>query len=373
MSDDLRVLYLVRKDEHSPPDALTEAAGSVLVLPFGEEPNESVMTFDAQVIALSAPFDRDARAALERVARLHVPVLGFGPEPEDFPLHSVVTVEIAAADLRTVLRLIAQREHAFGPTRHTDYVGAVLLDDVVRLLEHVMSLRMPGFRERAQRTLDACLWIGHHLHLPSAELKDLLIAARVREVGKLGLPDHLLTKRRADLTREERTMYERYPELGARVLTELPALRGPARIVEYQLEDFDGNGPRGLAAHQIPLGARVLRVAGAFAMLADVDNARGTAQLLARLEEGRGSQYDPLLVRLVENLHQSGENTAVHDPGTRWVRLTDLAEGMVLAEDIWSRSGVKIAPRGTRMTPHILNILRQFPVDSTLESVRVQK
>ncbi|MCX6601121.1 MAG: hypothetical protein NT025_06125, partial [bacterium] len=139
-----------------------------------------------------------------------------------------------------------------------------VVEQMISMLEHLLTMRIPDYADRAGRVLEASLWIGGHLCLPPHELKDLSRAARLREIGKLGLPDRLLFARRRDRTPVEQQAYDHYPVMGARVLRELPPLRAAATIVEYQLENFDGSSPAGLMAHQIPLGSRVLRVAGAF-------------------------------------------------------------------------------------------------------------
>ncbi|MCX6601120.1 MAG: hypothetical protein NT025_06120 [bacterium] len=56
---------------------------------------------------------------------------------------------------------------------------------------------------------------------------------------------------------------------------------------------------------------------------------------------------------------------------TRRVRISDLLEGMMLAEDIWSRTGMKIIPANTRITYHLLRLLGQYPLDPALEAVQI--
>jgi HD-GYP domain-containing protein (c-di-GMP phosphodiesterase class II) len=372
----VRVLYLLRPGESQPPAHLSQAA-SVHMLPAGTPPDGSTRNFSPQIICVHSPFDHDARIALDAVDDLDIPVIGIGTgnmdglamhvseaiPPED--LRSMLELLVSVTDVRAVSSFVCHAENA------GQCMGRVV-DDLVRLLEHLLSERFPDYRERAERVSEASFWIASHLCLPPAELKDVLRAARLREVGKLSLPDRIVLARRHERSPEEQASYDRYPELGARALRELPTFRSTAQIVEFQLENFDGSGPASLMAHQIPLGSRVLRVAAAFAgITVSGDNRQRAAQeAIAILEKGRGSLFDPLLVKLVENFHQTRKESA-QPSATRLIRLTDLAEGMVLAEDVWSRTGMKILPNGTRLTAHILKIVRQFPLDPALESVQV--
>lgn len=379
MSTGVRVLYLLRADESHPPTDLLRAAGAVHLLRAGNAADGPTCDFNPQVICIRAPFDRDARVALDAVTDLDLPVLSIGNEIAE-GLTAQVSDVIPSEDLRTVLELLVSASNAQKANTlvcHAQDTGNCLgraVDGLLRLLEHLLSLRFPDYRERAERVFDASLWIGNHLCLPPPELKDLLNAARLRELGKLGLPDSIVFARRSERAPEEQAIYNRYPELGAHVMAELPSLRTAAKIVECQLENFDGSGPAGLMAHQIPLGSRILRVAAAFTGIAtSKENWEGAAQeAIAVLEQGRGAQFDPLLVKLVCNFHQASKRN-MPKSATRWVRVADLAEGMVLAEDVWSRTGMKILPAGTQLTPHILKLVRQFPLDPTLESVQVLK
>lgn len=358
---------------------MLRAAGSVHLLRTGAPPDKAVWEYNPQVLSVRGPYDREVRLALEKLRDLKVPVLGIGSVNHE-GFSALVSEVIPIEDLRMVLELLTSVAGAQESTElacHAEDTGHCLgrvTDDMVRLLEHLLSMHFPDYRERAERVFDASLWIGSHLCLPPIELKELLRAARLRELGKLGLPDHIVAARRMERSPEEQSAYDRYPELGSRVLGEMPPLRGAAKIVEYQLENFDGSGPAGLMAHQIPLGSRVLRVAAAFAgiTMSQDDRSEAAQEAIAALEKGRGSLYDPLLVKLVANFHHvDKENVPV--AARRWVRVADLSEGMVLAEDVWSRTGMKILPSGTRLTEHILRIVRQFPLDPALESVQVLK
>ncbi|RPH92356.1 hypothetical protein EHM69_12925 [candidate division KSB1 bacterium] len=376
MRQGARILYLLRSGESRPPESLIRASGSIHLLRAGTGPDGPTREYGPQLIAFRGPYDFDARAAIEAVSSLELPVLCFG-ESRSEALAAHVSEHISVEDLRTVLDLLVSISNSFQLSAtecRAEDMGQCrgrVIEDLIRLLEHLLALRIPEYPERSERIFEASLWIGNHLCLPPHELKDLLRAARLREIGKLGLPDKLLFTPLHERTPDEQQSYDRYPILGARVIGELPAFRNVAHMIENQLENFDGSGPAGLMAHQIPLGSRVLRVASAFStILHSKDKARSAADVISILDKGRGSLYDPLLVKLVENFHKV-ENNEAYKKNTRWVRIADLGEGMVLAEDMWSRTGMKIIPSGTRLTKHILRILAQFPIDPSLEAVQV--
>lgn len=370
-----RALYLLNTDERNAPETVMHAA-DVRCIRRGSEPDLSIKQFDPAVVIIGAPIDHEANIALDRISTLMLPILGFGTGPSE-RLMCDVSVTIAMPDLRSMISLLASPATlcALPPGQGVNGIGTWLkhsADDFAQMMEHLLALRMPDYRDRAERVVQACLWIGSHLGMGGEELNTLQLAARMREIGKLGLPDKILFTAREQRTPDEQSMYDRYPMLGARVMRQFPVFSSAAKIVEYHLENFDGSGAMNLAAHQIPLGSRILRVASAFQMITDT-GPKGRDDVVRVLGRGRGSLYDPMIVGLVENYATLATAQINRGVATRRVRLSDLHEGMILAEDIWSRTGVKIVGAGTRLNEHIVRILMTLPLNMAIESVEVQR
>ncbi len=131
------------------------------------------------------------------------------------------------------------------------------------------------------------------------ELDVLRLGARFHDLGKLALPDDILLKP-GELTPEERSEVERHPIAGERILSPVAALEEVRRIVRHKHERWDGGGyPDGLAAAEIPLGARVILAASAYeAMLGGRPYREPLSPREARAELLRcaGSQFDPRVV-----------------------------------------------------------------------------
>jgi HD-GYP domain-containing protein (c-di-GMP phosphodiesterase class II) len=86
----------------------------------------------------------------------------------------------------------------------------------------------------------------------------------LHDVGKLGIPDAILSKA-GPLTQEEWVLMRRHPQIGVRILEGIPFLNGARDIVRSHHERWDGAGyPDGLTAEEIPVGARLFAVADAF-------------------------------------------------------------------------------------------------------------
>jgi len=139
------------------------------------------------------------------------------------------------------------------------------------------------------------------LDLPadSPEVMLILAAARVHDIGKIGVPDAVLNKP-GRLNDDERALMEAHSEKGAALLKRHADFRRGVEIVLHHHERWDGKGyPVGLKDTAIPFGARVIAVADSYdAMTSDRPYRRGmpATKAAAILCEGRGTQWDETLV-----------------------------------------------------------------------------
>jgi len=146
-------------------------------------------------------------------------------------------------------------------------------------------------------TLDIARCLGLQPDTPDVE--NLKRAALLHDVGKIGVSDFILHKP-GPLTSEEWEEMRRHPVIGYEMLKGVRFLAGPAEIVHYHHERFDGKRyPGALAGDEIPLGARIFAVADTFdAMTSDRPYRRALPWEAARDEIIRhsGSQFDPQVV-----------------------------------------------------------------------------
>src|SRR6267378_3922625 len=156
------------------------------------------------------------------------------------------------------------------------------------------------YREDHQRKIAAdAVAVGERLNMSEHELRDLRYASLFHSLGKIGVPAAILSKA-GPLTPEEKKIMQEHPLLGARILESIRFLRGVVPIVRHAYERWDGTGyPDALVGDQIPLTARILAGASAFAsMLAERSYrpARREAQALAEINCFAGTYYDPSVV-----------------------------------------------------------------------------
>ncbi len=124
-------------------------------------------------------------------------------------------------------------------------------------------------------------------------------AAMIHDIGKIGIPDSILTKP-GDLTPHERKVIEQHPMIAVRILEKMSFLEREVAIVRHHHEKWNGQGyPDGLARTAIPLGSRVICVADTFDALTatrSYHDERLIIEALRILKDSAGYDFDPDVV-----------------------------------------------------------------------------
>ncbi|MGZ4313985.1 MAG: bifunctional diguanylate cyclase/phosphohydrolase, partial [Solirubrobacteraceae bacterium] len=208
--------------------------------------------------------------------------------------HGLAVIPDEAATTTAALQLADQRMYAAKartsrstPPRTHEVLMQVLNERTPDLHYHVYGV--------GQLVRD----LGRRFGLDGDRLDELLRAAELHDVGKLGIPDAVLDKP-GPLNDAEWRLMRQHSVIGERILNADPVLQPVARLVRASHERWDGTGyPDGLAGTAIPLGARIIAACDAFdAMTSDrcYQPARSLPDALAELRRCAGMQFDPEVV-----------------------------------------------------------------------------
>jgi two-component system cell cycle response regulator len=207
--------------------------------------------------------------------------------------HGAITLPLEASDAVEALRTADQRMYA---NKHAGRMSAGRQSKDVLL--RALAERDPGLGSHAE-TVAMAAATAEALGLSPDEVEAVRHASELHDVGKVAIPDAILGKP-GPLTDEEWTFVRRHTVIGERIILAAPALARVARLVRASHERWDGTGyPDGLQGEAIPLGARIVAVADAFAaMLAGrpYRMARTPDEALDELRRAAGTQFDPVVV-----------------------------------------------------------------------------
>ena len=169
----------------------------------------------------------------------------------------------------------------------------------IKALAQIIESRYAGIYTPKSSFLKIMRLMGQDFNMREYELKMLQYATLLHDAGELMVPDELLRKK-GKLTEREYKLIKEHPLKGARIIKSLKSLKSVAPMIMYHHENFDGTGyPKGLKGNEIPLGARIMCVVGAFEAMITKRPYRGSLSIKRALEEikkNSGKQFDPKVV-----------------------------------------------------------------------------
>ncbi len=243
-------------------------------------------------------------------------------------------------------------------------------DGLLQLLIHLIDLGLPGASDRGRRLAALGRQMAERFEVPGELVGDLELASQLHEIGKVVEPIHH--------TPDSASQPDwHYAVVSASLLGQVLRLKGAAELVGGIFENWDGTGmPNHYVSGQIPLRARILRVAVDFYRAVDGDGRHSPRDPVAVIEEMRQHQstwYDPLALVHLESL-------VLDRPREEWqatrnqIGVDHLGIGMVLAADLTTSSGVKLLAKGTTISESMLDVIqRRHLADPIIDGVWISR
>ena len=210
----------------------------------------------------------------------------------------------------------------------------------LHVLVSAMDIRHKETSDHSDRVMRMSEGLARLAGVDGEALQNLKLGALLHDIGKLAIPDAILTKP-GKLDEQQAAMMRRHPQIGHDLLDQVDSLRAAVDIPYAHHERWDGSGyPRGLRGEEIPLAARIFSVVDVWDALIYprvYKPAWPEDEVLAYLGNAAGSQFDPGLVTLFlahyEALKQLGQ-PALPDADS-------LAHGTLRDIDrVWPSSGL---------------------------------
>ncbi|MEJ2038226.1 MAG: response regulator [Desulfosarcinaceae bacterium] len=198
-----------------------------------------------------------------------------------------------------------------------------------------------------------------HPGVPPDDYPVVEAAGMLHDIGLVGLPESLLTKRAIEFTGEERDLYRSHPARGETILNQVDLLKPVSRLVRLHHEQCNGRGfPDGLSGETIPVTARIVSAASMYDNLVHQE-AIPLEKISEHLQQHRGYRLESGLVDLLleinlENIEAEARRVDMEQ------ELEDLRAGMVLARDVRMKTGAFVMAADTCLDTNSIEKLKRY-------------
>ena len=189
----------------------------------------------------------------------------------------------------------------FQDLQRSNFELAMAYDATIEGWSRALDLRDRETEGHTQRVTDMTLKLAHKMGLSEERLILIKRGALLHDIGKMGVPDHILHKPE-QLSEEEQAIMRKHPQLAYDMLEPIAYLRDALNIPYCHHEKWDGSGyPRGLAGTQIPLEARLFAIVDVWDAITTDRPYRKSwprKKALKYIREQSGKYFDPKLVEM---------------------------------------------------------------------------
>lgn len=245
----------------------------------------------------------------------------------------------------------------------------------IEMLSYILKTKNHKLPTNIETIDRISLKVAHRLDLTEEDTKALCIAAKLNDLGNIGIDSGILNKPEK-LTPEERKEVEQHPVIGEAILSFLKGFELVSRVIRHHHENYDGSGyPDGLKGEDIPIIARIIHLLDVYDSLISHRPYRSAMEyrdVKAILLEGKGKKFDPAIVDIfIEVLEGRGESTG---SDIIEIAVTELKEGMILAADIRTEKGLLLIPRGEVIKrSHISKIINFKKTDPVVTKISIKR
>lgn len=222
----------------------------------------------------------------------------------------------------------------------------------VKVLSELLSFASPTAFSSGLRIRSMAAQIAEEMAIE--QLWQLEIAALMSQIGCVTLPEEIINKVHAgqQLDEKEQEMYAEHPQTGARMLENIPRMKGVTAIVRNQLKDFEKYDPEDQEDAETQLSAQILRVVFEYDRM--LLQGKNHDEIIRHLHQ-RKHIYHPEIVRQLGKTQGTGDVARIIS-----LKIKDLATGMVTEDDIYAKNDTLLVRKGQELTWPIIQGLQNF-------------
>lgn len=230
----------------------------------------------------------------------------------------------------------------------------------IKVFSNIIELSEGGDSSHTRNITDLAHKIAKKVGMSDDDAQQVIFASLLRNIGRIGLPNELVSKPLNNLDNEETKKVLKHPVIGQGILMALDYLQDAATIIRHQYELYDGSGyPDHLQGQNIPLGARIISLVSDY--FAGQEGLLSSERLSASesreyIKRNSGIRYDQKLVDVLFELLGVTDSTISKQKKVGGVKISslNLKDGMVLARDLVMYNGVILLTKGHKLTEDII-------------------
>jgi len=236
----------------------------------------------------------------------------------------------------------------------------------ISAFSELIGMRNEKMRNHARKVADLSIALARSAGVDEADCNTIRVAALLHDIGKVALPDIFLSQSVEELSSEGLKQYQLHPVRGASVVETIEGLQQAGSLIRHHHEHWDGSGfPDSLCGEDIPLGSRIIALADYCDHCIKTYEILDLAEIVQHVSDYCGSRFDtqfeaflpPILKAAYQELTAEQNKTVLLSPN-------ELCEGMRLAEDLMTGTGVLLLNAGAILTVAVLqSILRFHKID----------
>lgn len=305
-------------------DTFGHPAGDALLVRLGVALTEAVADFGGlayrpggdEFCVIAA--DGSRRSALEHAAHQALCESGKG-----FTISAAFGSVLIPNDAGDAIEAMRQADNAMYAQKRSDRATAGR--QITDVLLSALAEHHPDLGDHISGVQELAVAVAKRLGIDGEELQQLRHAAILHDIGKIAIPNTIVNKP-GKLNDYEWAFMRRHTLIGERIIDAAPALHRAAQLVRSSHEAFDGSGyPDRLTGDAIALGSRVIAVCDAFDSMISTrpySPSKTIAEALAELRRCAGTQFDPEIVGVFEQLIADRAKVPTATPAERFELLT---------------------------------------------------
>ncbi len=255
----------------------------------GDQVVEEIRKFNKDLYILLLTGHKDLAPPLETIRRLDIQ--GYCEKSDKFD-QLLLLIESgikAIAQMQTIKDMNTELAETNKKLEEA-YLGSI------ETLRYTVEAKDSYTRGHSDRVSAYSVLLGKHLELPDEDLNSLKLGGLFHDIGKIGVPDHILLKD-TKLTDDEYSEVKNHPAIGAHILSGTTIFNNIIPIVKHHHEKYDGNGyPGKLKGDEIPYLAKITSIADAFDAMTSRRNYRNALDIdfvKQEFKNNSGVQFDP--------------------------------------------------------------------------------